>query len=84
MKQISIYMCIIFFSSCQHSWTQKDKDEFINSCTNSAAKSMTETKARSYCSCMLQKVQKRYPNPGDTKYIKQDKALYSMANDCLK
>ena len=49
-----------------------------------AVKEMGDAKARTYCGCMLEKLQKRYPNAADVKYAKYDTALYSMAQQCLK
>jgi trans-aconitate methyltransferase len=49
-----------------------------------ALKDMDEEKARAYCSCMLQKVQKKYPNAADAKYLKNDTAIYSMGRECMK
>lgn len=45
---------------------------------------MGEAKAKSYCSCMLQKLQKRYPNAADMKYVKNDTAVHAMAIECMK
>lgn len=45
------------------SWTDAEEAAFIKECEPKAAKSMGEEKARSYCACMLEKVEKAYPNP---------------------
>ena len=74
----------LFFSSCKNAWTQEDKDTFMGGCINGARKDMSIEKAQSYCSCMLQKLQKRFPDAGDMKYVKSDTAVYSMARDCMK
>lgn len=83
MPFLGLLLSPVFFS-CKHSWTQKDKDDFTGGCIHGAVKDMGEAKAASYCSCLLEKLQKRYPNPADMKYIKSDTAVYSIAKDCKK
>jgi hypothetical protein len=73
---------IMIVSSCKQGWTQKDKQEFLGGCINGALKDMGAARAKSYCDCMLQKIQGRYPNAGDVKYIKNDTAIFSMAKAC--
>jgi hypothetical protein len=70
--------------SCQHAWTPKDKETFMGGCVNGALKDMGEAKAKAYCSCMLEKLQKRYSSASDLKYAKTDTAVYSMGRECLK
>ena len=84
MKLFLLVILAFAFSSCKHAWTQKDKEDFVGGCVNGALKEMGEAKARSYCSCMLQKLQKRYPNAADMKYVKNDTAVHSMAKECMK
>ncbi|MGN6400752.1 MAG: hypothetical protein ACTHMD_09870 [Flavisolibacter sp.] len=84
---MKLFLLVIFtfaFSSCKHAWTQKDKETFMGGCVNGALKEMDEAKARSYCSCMLQKLQARYPNAADMKYVKNDTAVHAMAVECMK
>jgi len=75
-------LCLLF--SCKNAWTQEDKDSFTGGCINGARKDMSMEKAQAYCDCMLQKLQKRFPDAGDMKYVKSDTAVYSMARDCMK
>ena len=49
-----------------------------------ALKDMGETKARDYCNCMLEKVQKKYPDAADARYLKNDTAVYSMGRECIR
>jgi hypothetical protein len=70
--------------SCKHSWTPKDKENFIGGCVNGALKDMGEAKAKAYCSCMLEKLQKRYPDPSDLKYAQTDTSVYSMGKECMR
>jgi hypothetical protein len=52
-------------------WTAESRNEFLTECKNSA-KEMGEEKARSYCECMLFKVEKAYPNAADTNKLTED------------
>ena len=70
--------------SCKQPWTQREKEQILGGCMKESIKDMGEAKARVYCSCMLGKLQSRYPNARDLKYIKSDTALYSMGQDCLQ
>ena len=84
MVKILTAVISMLFASCNNPWTGKDKEEFYGGCVKGALKDMTEDKAKSYCNCMLEKVQKRYPNVSALKYIRADTALYSIANECRK
>ncbi len=50
-------------------WSAKDREEFVSSCVNSAKASLGETKAKSYCECMMFKIEKLYPNATDAAKI---------------
>jgi uncharacterized membrane protein len=80
----AVYLLFLVLLSCNHPWTQDDKQNFLGGCMKGALKDMDEEKARAYCSCMLQKVQKKYPNAADAKYLKNDTAIYSMGRECMK
>jgi hypothetical protein len=67
---------------CSRPWTAKDREGFLGGCIGASRKDMLEEEARSYCLCMLQKVENRYPNANDAKYLRQDTAVYSMGLAC--
>jgi hypothetical protein len=47
-------------------WTTADREAFLSNCISSAQKDgIGEEKSKSYCECMLYKVEVRYPNPLD-------------------
>ena len=50
-------------------WTKNDHEEFVTSCINSAKASLGESKAKSYCECMMFKIEKIYPNANDAAKI---------------
>ena len=86
MRKFKILLVLSLFLvlSCSRTWTETDKQTFLGGCLQGAKKDMDSAKAKRYCSCMLEKLQKRYPDPSDIKYVKSDTAVYSFANDCLK
>ena len=84
MKLILLLTGLVFLFSCSRPWTESDKQNFMGGCMSGALKNMDQEKAKDYCSCMLQKVQKRYPNANDAKYLKNDTAIYSMGRACMK
>jgi len=54
-------------------WKKSEREEFVTSCINSAKANLGETKAKSYCECMLFKIEKIYPNADDaTKITAED------------
>ena len=50
-------------------WTKSEREEFVTSCINSAKASLGETKAKSYCECMMFKIEKLYPKADDAAKI---------------
>jgi hypothetical protein len=46
-------------------WNTKNRESFLSDCVNSAKTNLGDTKAKSYCECMLFKVEQHYPNPQD-------------------
>ena len=57
-------------------WTPKDYSAFLSECTGAAKESMGEVKSKSYCECMMFKLESKYPNPVDAGAI-TDEALQS-------
>ena len=47
-------------------WGTADRETFLTSCISSAQKDgNSEEKSKSYCECMLYKIEVRYPNPAE-------------------
>jgi len=46
-------------------WSDKDRSAFLGSCIDVAKGGMSESKAKSYCECMLYKVEKKFPDSAD-------------------
>ena len=74
-------------TSSSDGWSRKDQLDFVNSCVNKAVKGgMEELDAQSYCDCMQDKLEKKYPNSGDPELLTLDMdspAMKTMVNDCL-
>jgi hypothetical protein len=67
-------------------WSTKDRSDFLFECIKSAKEGVGEEKAKTYCECMLFKIEKKYPNPADAGNI-TDETLASpdwkkMIKDC--
>ncbi|MBL0152533.1 MAG: hypothetical protein IPP93_03200 [Chitinophagaceae bacterium] len=68
------------------SWGSANEDVFVSNCVSSAASSGTFTKAqaKSYCSCMLEKLERKYPNPEDISGMDEnDPVMLRMAKECV-
>lgn len=84
MRTLLLLSTLAIVFSCKSGWTQKDTQDFMGGCMKGAVNEMGAARAQSYCSCMLDKLQKKYPNAADLKYVKNDTAIYLMGKDCLK
>ena len=59
-------------------WTSNDRKEFLSECTASAkANGVNEEKATSYCSCMLYKIEKQFPDANTLSAELNDEILKS-------
>ncbi|MBS1760724.1 MAG: hypothetical protein JST23_11435 [Bacteroidetes bacterium] len=68
-------------------WSPEQESDFVRDCKTEAAKNMGTEKAGSYCSCMLQKIEKIYPSyeEANDKIANLTKEqLSKMAADCIK
>ncbi len=89
MKKLVIILFVTsMFVACKGKsgtaqWPQKEKDAFNEQCVKGAETSMGEAKAKSYCSCMLTKIEAKYPEAANAS--KLDVAtMTEMAKDCVK
>lgn len=68
-------------------WSEVSRNDFITSCTKSAAGALGEEKAKAYCTCMQQKIERRYPNSNDANKITADTMqkpeMIAMVRSCL-
>jgi hypothetical protein len=48
--------------SVTRSWGEIERNLFINECMNGTNKTMEQENARSYCTCLLEKLEKQFPN----------------------
>ena len=46
-------------------WDSANRADFVSECITEAKKNIGEQKAKTYCECMLFKVEMKYPNAGD-------------------
>jgi len=90
-KTLFFLITITSFIACNNSngWTAAQKNDFINSCSQSAAANIGQEKAKAYCTCMQQKLEAKYPNYQEAnKNINapgamQTAEMQAMVNGCL-
>jgi len=64
-------------------WGSAEEDSFMKSCVDGAKNSMGASKAESYCSCVLEKIEVKYPSAIDA--LKMDvNDMMEMAKDCVE
>lgn len=63
-------------------WAPSEKDTFMSTCVSQAKSGMGEVGAKNYCSCMLDKIEKLYPNAADAGKLDQAK-MTDLAKECL-
>lgn len=85
---IAAIFASLFVSCKNNGWTSAQTNEFISSCTQSAVgQGMGQEQAKSYCSCMAQKLAVKFPNAADTKKITnetmQTPEMVAMVQGCL-
>lgn len=63
-------------------WTRAEKKEFMDNCVENTG--FSQSKAESYCDCMLKKLQSRYPKSSDMSRASDLKGeITDMAPGCL-
>ncbi len=62
-------------------WTETERNQFVTTCTNSAA--ALGDKAKPYCECSLEKLEKKYPNSADVSKL-TNSDTEEIAKDCLR
>ena len=67
-------------SSGTISWSAEDQKIFMNSCVE--ALDWSQDSAKQYCSCMMEKIAKIYPNSSDANQLNEAKTL-ELAKQCI-
>ncbi len=89
MKQLLIVLfAAALFTGCKGKkasagWPQKERDAFTENCVNGAKGTMGDDKAKSYCDCVLGKMEAKYSNPADAGKVDMN-TMIEMAKDCVK
>lgn len=63
-------------------WTSLEEDNFMESCVSGAKASMGSSKAKAYCSCVLEKIEVKYPTAMDALKLNTEDMM-QMAQDCI-
>lgn len=69
--------------SSSKGWSSAEKNTFMSTCVDGAKSSMGQSKATSYCNCMMDKIEEIYPDANDAEKMDQQKMM-EMAQDCLR
>jgi hypothetical protein len=85
MRIAIIVISTLVFFSCKNAaskkWSEADRTQFMNSCVTNATTALGDGAAREYCNCMLEKIEKKYPNSVDSEKITMGETI-AMAKDC--
>lgn len=63
-------------------WSALEKRSFMSKCVEGATRSFGTSEAKNYCSCMLEKIERRYPKPLDAARLTQSD-MEPLAKDCI-
>ncbi len=82
---IAVLILVVSFPSCKRKWTDTDRREFLSGCMGNASKdSLIGTRfAKTYCECLVESTEAKYPNANDVKYIRYDTAARQLGIQCL-
>ena len=90
MKSLLTILAIsLVITSCKTGWSDAQRTQFVKECADAAAAGMGQDKANSYCSCMVQKLEAKYPNYSDaTRALNAPNAMQTpemtaMVQGCL-
>jgi hydroxymethylpyrimidine/phosphomethylpyrimidine kinase len=65
-------------------WSKANREGFMTVCVSKAKDGMgSESKAENYCACMLDKIQKIYPNANDAGKLTAQRTT-QLAQDCIQ
>ncbi len=90
MKQVlTLFLAAALLTGCKGGkkasagWPQKEKDAFTENCVNGAKGTMGDEKAKSYCDCVLGKMEAKYPDAAEAGKVDMN-TMIEMAKDCVK
>ncbi len=62
---LSLITLVLIVTACKNGWTVAQRNDFVNTCAQSAARNIGQDKAKAYCSCMQQKLEAKFSNYQD-------------------
>lgn len=91
MRKLLLPISIAFvLVSCNNKagsgWSKGEKDVFMNTCVpkTQTQAGLTEEKSKSYCSCMLTKLEGKYANADEANKKSTSAEMTEFATSCLK
>lgn len=64
-------------------WSKADRQNFVSTCAEKASSKMGQEKAEEYCTCMMNKIEKRYPNSADVQQLTESD-ITKLAMTCVQ
>jgi len=64
-------------------WSKSYKDKIVGDCIAEASKNISASQAYTYCNCMADKVEAKYPNENDADTKLTESEMQAMKNDCM-
>ena len=64
-------------------WSKAERRKFVSTCAEKASTNMGQEKAEEYCTCMMNKIEKRYPNSADVGQLTEDEVT-KLALTCVQ
>ena len=86
MKYLAVLLLMMALCfSCKRKWTEEDRKQFIGGCMATAVADTLIGKrlAKDYCDCLLQQIERKFPNANDVKYIRYDSSAREIGRQCL-
>lgn len=85
MKYLAVFLLLAGCLSCERKWTEEDRKQFIGGCMATAvADTMIGNRlAKDYCDCLVQEIERKFPNANDVKYIRFDSSTRQIGSQCL-
>ncbi len=84
MKKLFVCGAIILaFSACKSNWSAAEKDQFRATCNSGFATTLGAAKAKDFCDCFQEKVEKKYATKAEADKATQAE-VGALIIDCPK
>ena len=84
---IILFTIILFSGACssktKKNWNAEEHKVFMQTCVENSSKGLGEEGSTTYCQCMMEKIERIYPNAEDAGKLTMTQTM-EMAKGCLK